>query len=433
MWRDRISIITLGCPKNLVDSENLRERLFDEGFIYTEDLEKAQVILVNTCGFIEEAKRESIEEILRLKEFKKDGKKLLVFGCLAKRYKKELSREIPEIDALFGVLEEERIIEYCRTFRNEGYETSLEEFDLPRIDDCTNSYKYLKIAEGCNRGCTFCVIPSIRGRFRSFSPDEILKRAESYISSGTKELILVAQDLVSYGKEFKGYDLSALLKDLTSIDGDFWVRLLYLYPNSINKRLIEIVAGKEKVCKYLDIPLQHSEGRILRAMGRRGGRDEYRRLIKDIREAVSGVTLRTTMMVGFPGETEEEFKGLKSFIEEMEFDRLGVFTYSREEGTVASRLRGHVPRNIKEKRRQELMSLQSRISLRKNLALLGNIYRVLIDEINEGLAIARLPSQAPEIDGVVIINDSDGLRPGEFVNICVKEAFDYDLKGEVVR
>lgn len=427
---NKVSLITLGCPKNVVDSRNLLGNLSREGFLHTEELDEAGFILVNTCGFIEDAKRESIEEILRLKDLKRDDKRLIVFGCLAKRYQEELKREIPEIDAIWGVGEEDRIVEYCKLLRG-SEDIQVRKEDVPITHLSSTSYAYIKIAEGCDRGCTFCVIPSIRGRYRSFEPEGILRLAEEYVTSGIRELILVAQDISGYGREFSGYDLSSLLRDMTSISGDFWVRLLYLYPTSINDRLMETIAEEEKICKYLDIPLQHSEDRILRLMGRKGNRDYYRELTKRIREAIPGVTLRTTIIVGFPGETEEEFEGLKRFIEELEFERLGVFTYSKEEGTKASRLKGHIPKRIKERRREELMNLQSRISLKKNLGMVGNVYRAIVDETNDDLTIARLSSQAPEIDGVILIDGRvQGCRIGDFVDVKIIDAYDHDLKGE---
>lgn len=438
MKDNKISIITLGCPKNLVDSENLLDYFNKEGFTFTKDPEKAAIVLINTCGFIEDAKRESIEEILEKKRLLGEAR-LVVFGCLAERYKDELLKEIPEIDAIFGVDEHERIIEYCKNVRDSriispgygGYKGTIGSPN-PKVPLYSSSYAYIKIAEGCNRGCSFCAIPSIRGRFRSFDPESILKKAEAYLSSGIKELILVAQDISSYGRELKGYDLSSLLQDLVSIDGDYWIRLLYLYPTSIEDRLIRTIAEEKKICKYLDIPLQHSEERILRAMGRCGTKNVYRELINRIKEAIPDVILRTTIMVGFPGETEEDFRGLKDFVEEMEFDRLGVFIYSREEGTKASRLKDHLPKKIKEKRRDEIMSIQSNISLKKNLKTLGRNYRALIDERDGKLVIARTYSQAPEIDGVVIIEADNrfSYKVGEFINITITDAFDYDLKGE---
>lgn len=449
----KVSMISLGCPKNLVDSDTLLTKLGREGFLRTPDAEEADLVLVNTCGFIEAAKRESVEEILKLKHITKEGRKLLVFGCLAKRYGGELKKEIPEIDALWGVGEEDKIVEYCKKTMAKGDRQgviggrgiSLTHSPSPMT---YLSYAYLKVAEGCSRRCTYCVIPSIRGPFRSIEPDRILKKAEEHIHSGAKELVLVAQDLGNYGREYRGYTLSSLVRDISAISGDFWIRLLYLNPTSINDELLSVVAEAEKVCKYLDIPLQHSEERILRAMGRGGTRKSIARMIRKIREAIPQITLRTTFIVGFPGETEEDFAGMKRFIEETGFERLGVFTYSREEGTPASKMKGNVPKMIRERRRDEIMRLQSSISLEKNKALAGKKFRALVDEIEGGTAIARLTSQAPEIDGVVIIDDcrskiadskseiknpqSKIVRPGEFVKVKIVDAYDYDLKGVLI-
>ena len=455
----KVSIISLGCPKNLVDSESLLGNLAKEGFLNTPRAEDAELVLVNTCGFIEDAKRESIEEILKLRHLKKEGKKLLVFGCLAKRYGDELKKEIPEIDALWGVGEEQKIVEYCKTAvgnhagfesengNNKGRESVAE---LARLG--TDPYAYLKIAEGCNRGCTYCVIPAIRGPYRSTEPEKILRKAEEHISHGIRELILVAQDIGSYGREFGGYSLVSLLKDMTSIRGDFWIRLLYLYPTAIDDELLSLLSHEQKICNYLDVPLQHSEDRVLRAMGRAGTRESYAHLIRRIRDAVPGATMRTTFIVGFPGETEDEYRGLKRFVEEMRFERLGVFVYSKEEGTPAAGMKGNVPRRIREDRRDEIMKVQSQISLDINKALIGRKFRAIVDEVDMGMVVTRLSSQAPEIDGVVIaekthqgINTVPGvsgkarnksslrpLKPGEFVNVKITEAYDYDLQGEVV-
>ncbi len=481
----KVSVVSLGCPKNLVDTENLLSILGREGFSRTGDEAEADVLLINTCGFIEEAKRESIEEILKLRNVKGEGKKLLVFGCLAKRHGEQLKKEIPEIDALWGVGEEDKIAEYCKSLvisRKAGKPASRKAKNLQTIDHrlSTFPYAYLKIAEGCSRKCTYCVIPSIRGPFKSVEPDRILKRAEEHVRSGSKELVFVAQDLGSYGRELKGYRLPSLIRDIASISGDFWIRLLYLNPSSANDELLSVIADNKKVCKYLDIPLQHSEDRILKLMGRSGTRKSYARTIGKIREAIPGITLRTTLMVGFPGETEKDFAGLRNFVEEMRFERLGVFTYSKEEGTPAAGLKGGVAKKTMEKRRGEIMRIQSRISLEKNMALVGKKFRTIIDEVSEDAAIARLSSQAPEIDGVVIIEADTGtrrngdtktgrydergkqrgtdadpaakrsgvkeaprlrisasprhfsLKVGEFVNVRITEAYDYDLKGEVV-
>jgi len=421
------TVITLGCPKNTVDSRHLINELTAEGFFYVEEFKKADFVLINTCCFINDAKEESIDEILTAAKFKTD-RKLIVFGCLSKRYGDELKKEIPEIDAVFGVNQSEKIINYIRQFR-EGSNTIIQDFQYTAEPP---SYRYVKIAEGCSRRCSFCVIPEVRGSFKSIKPEKILKEAEDFVNSGIKELILVAQDITQYGKEWKGYNLTSLIKDLCSISGDFWIRLLYLYPADINQDLIKTVAEQEKVVKYLDIPMQHSEERILRLMGRRGTRKEYIKKIKQIREAIPGVTLRSTLIVGFPTETEDEFQRLVDFIEEVQFDRLGVFKYSREEGTKAYNLKGQIPENVKNRRLDEIMSRQAVISLEKNRALTGKKYSALIDYVDADMAIARLYCHAPEIDGVVILENTSDLKAGEKVKVLITEAYEYDLKGVIV-
>jgi ribosomal protein S12 methylthiotransferase len=434
----KINIITLGCPKNQVDSENLL-RLFDpNAFIYTADIGESDIILINTCGFIKEAKEESIEEILRTVEAKKQiNKKLVVFGCLAKRYKEDLIREIPEIDAIFGVGEEREILKYCESL-------NIEQKDFkrnPLKPSHTSSYAYLKIAEGCNRRCTFCVIPSIRGRFRSITPEQIIADAENHLNKGVRELILVAQDITSYGKDLKDYNLVSLLKDLTSIKKDFKIRLLYLYPSDINDELLDLVSADDKIQKYFDIPLQHSEDKILRLMGRKGTKKEYLKLIRKIRKNIPGVALRTSFIVGFPQETEFDFQGLLDFIEEVRFDRLGVFKYSKEEGTPAERYKSQIPEKIKERRYHELMSRQAVISYEKNKELIGKTFEAIVDEIDRNIIIARLYSHAPEIDGVVIIQKTEereqktenfSLKVADIVTVKIVDAYDYDLKGILV-
>lgn len=451
----KVNITTLGCPKNIVDSDHLVRSFASNGFAFVDDSEDADILFVNTCGFIKDAKEESIEEILRLAEIKRgqgargnNSKKLIVFGCLAKRYKDELLKEIPEIDAIFGVGEHSSIIAYCRDLAGGDTIISVTHSLSPTA---SSSYAYLKIAEGCDKRCTFCVIPSIRGRFRSFSPEDILKEAEVYIRKGVKELILVAQDITQYGKELRGYNLVSLLRDLSSLNGDFHIRLLYLYPTEIDDELLECVATNDKIFKYLDIPLQHSEDRLLRLMGRRGTRKEYIRLIRNIRRNISGVALRTTFIVGFPTEREEDFNGLINFVEEIGFDRLGVFKYSKEEGTSASKLKGQVPERIKSRRYDEIMRQQAFISLMKNKELIGRRFNAIVDEVDRGVAIARLYSHAPEIDGVVIIQNTEhkaqntdkksltsnfcslpSVSVGDVITVKIVDAYDYDLRGVVV-
>jgi len=524
----KFSFITMGCPKNLVDSDNLTEKLIGSGLSNLDNPEDADILLINTCGFIEDAKKESIEEILKLAEIKKKCQRvkvskdkskrlpasagslssasrlrrpeandtltlcnsdtfprLIVFGCLAKRYKDELIKEIPEIDAMFGVAEEDKIVEYCRRIqgskghllgdspeakrvRGSEFQGAHSPIHLYEPWQFTNSpihpftsYTYLKIAEGCSRKCAYCIIPSIRGGYKSAAPEEILKKAEQHITAGAKELILIAQDTAIYGKEFKGYDISNLLRDLCSISGDFWIRLLYAYPASITDRLLNVIAEEKKICKYLDIPLQHSEDRILRLMKRGGSRKGYLNLIRKIRSAIPDIALRTTFIVGFPSETEDEFKSMLDFIEEAQFDRLGAFKYSNEEGTAAAKLAGQLPDTVKNKRIAQIMRHQERISFENNRKLQGMRFRAVIDELNNGAAIARLYSHAPDIDGVVIIDDcemriaecgiksktrsargesaeaenpkSEILRAGDFVTVEITDTYDYDLKGKIVK
>lgn len=420
------TVITLGCPKNTVDSRHLIDGLTKEGFIYVEDFKKADFILINTCCFIDDAKEESIEEILTAAKFKLD-RKLIVFGCLSKRYGEELKREIPEIDAIFGVDEKDTIIDYLKQFK----ESSRSIYHKFQYSAEPPSYRYIKIAEGCSRRCSFCIIPQVRGSFRSIKPEKIIEEVENFVKEGIKEFILVAQDVTQYGKDLKGYNLKELLRDLCSISGDFWIRLLYLYPSDIDKNLIETLAEEEKIVKYIDIPMQHSEDRILRLMGRRGTKKEYLKTIKQIREAIPGVTLRSTFIVGFPTETEDEFQRLVDFIEEIQFDRLGVFKYSRQEGTKAYSLKGQIPEHVKNRRYDEIMSRQAIISLEKNRALLGKKYEALIDYTDADIAIARLYCHAPEVDGVVILENTQNLKPGDKVKIVITEAYEYDVKGVI--
>ena len=332
--------------------------------------------------------------------------KLIVFGCLAKRYRDELLKEIPEIDAIFGVGEDERIVEYCKRIKGSRGLSSNPRTLESYQSFASSSYAYLKIAEGCSRKCTYCVIPSIRGEYKSITPDEILKKAEGYINTEIKELILIAQDTASYGKDLNGYDIANLLKDLCSISGDFRIRLLYAYPASIKDPLLNVIAEEEKICKYLDIPFQHSEDRILKLMKRGGSRKGYLNLIRKIRHAIPDIALRTTFIVGFPSETEEEFNSLIKFMEEAEFDRLGAFKYSKEEGTPAAKLKGHLTDAIKNRRFDTIMRRQADISLKKNKTLIGKRFKAVIDEAGEGMAVGRLYSHAPEIDGVVIMEDT---------------------------
>jgi ribosomal protein S12 methylthiotransferase len=432
----KVHLLSLGCPKNLVDSEKLLKKLEKKGICYSSNYKDSDIVLVNTCGFIEDARRESVGEILRIAEEKgKNGvKKLIVFGCLAERSGDELKKEIPEIDALWGVADEDKIVEYCeKIIKSEdtaGDGKAMVASPYERFVD--TPYAYLKIAEGCNRGCTYCVIPGIRGAYRSRGPEEVLNEAEGLVRSGVKELIVIAQDITSYGRDIGGYDLSRLIKDMASLEGDFWIRLLYLYPASVTEKLLETISAEGKVCKYIDMPLQHSEERILKLMGRGGNSRQFEKLIKRTRDIIPGVNIRTSFIVGFPQESDEDFEGLMEFVRKIKFDRLGVFTYSREEGTPAFALKGQVPKSAKKERYDRIMEIQSAISVGKNKKLVGRTFPALVDEADDNIAVARLYSQAPEIDGVVLIEEQNVVK-GNFVQVKITGAYDYDLKGTVVR
>lgn len=423
--RPTLSIHTLGCPKNQVDSERLQRLFTAEGFNITDLPDHSDVMLINTCGFIEAAKQESIDEILQLASLKTNSKRLLVFGCLSQRYKDELIKEIPEIDAIFGVAEEPAIVEYCKGVESHNIQPLIGQLRPP-------PYAYLKIAEGCNRGCRFCAIPSIRGRFRSAEFGRIIEEAKTHLKEGKKELIVVAQDVLSYGMD-TGQTLITLIETLAALDGDFWIRLMYLYPTSISEPLIECIKGHDKVLNYLDIPIQHSEEGILRAMGRAGSRGLLLDLFDKIRSKLPDVCLRTTLMAGFPGESARDFKALLSFVEAVKFDRLGVFSYSDEEGTPAFNMTKKVTRKTALKRLDELMTLQAAISYEKNRALIGRQFRGLIDDSSGGTRLARLYSHAPEVDGCVVVENCPGnLNAEDFITIEITDAQEYDLRGKIL-
>ncbi len=422
----RVNLISFGCPKNQVDSEKLLGLLKSEGIEYTDAPDKADAILINTCGFIDDAKRESINGILEASSIK-GGRRLIVFGCLAQRYGDKLLKEVPEIDNIFGVGDEDRIVSLLKGDKKSRIRRSKRVLLNPL------HYAYLKIAEGCNRGCTYCVIPSIRGPYKSRMLDEIVKEAQAIVKGGVNEVILVAQDTTSYGTDLKIKNaLPSLLERISDIDGIKWIRLLYTYPTSITDELIAVIASRKNICKYMDIPIQHSEESILRQMGRRGGRQEYMRLIQRLRKAIPDIILRTSIMVGFPTEGEKEFQGLTDFIRDAEFDRLGVFTYSKEDGTPAKNMSGHVSQAIKEKRRNMIMEMQANISLKRNRSFIGKTMEVLIDEADGDYSMARTMGQAPEIDGVTFLKNADGLSVGDIVKVRITEAQEYDLIAEAV-
>jgi len=445
----KIAYITLGCPKNQVDTEMLAADLGSGNYISTDEIQEADALIINTCCFVDDAKKESIEMILQCAKEKRKDSKLVVMGCMGQKYEQEIREGIPEIDAVFGIEAGPKIMEYLDrelvlSSGNGGSnkkksDTDIEKDDLP-IGDLSDTlkhpsvpYAYVKIADGCNRGCSFCVIPSIRGAFRSLPPGTILGNVSGHLREGIKEIVLVAQDISEYGKDLKDkYTLAHLVSEICTLEGDFRLRLLYLHPKGITAELLKTIADEEKVCKYIDIPIQHSEDNMLDAMKRAHNKEFLINKIKEIREKIPDVVLRTTLIVGFPGETEDDFTSLVHFIKDASFDHLGVFQYSPQEGTPASKLRSKLRVRTKRERYDTIMRVQSEISLAKNREKLGMICPVLIDEIDGDMAIGRTCGQAPEIDGVVMISEPLGHRPGDIVHVRINEFFDYDLSAEIV-
>jgi len=419
-----IAIITLGCPKNQVDSEELRACVARAGFGLTDSVEDADACIVNTCCFIDDAKMESIETVLHVAARRKKGARLIIMGCMGQRYRQELEREIPECDAVFGVDDFESVTAYLGKALGPGGDGS------PNPPSAPGPYAYLKIADGCDRSCSFCVIPGIRGRFRSLDPDSLVERARRYIAAGAREIVLVAQDITGYGRDLRErVSLAELLRRMAAIEGDFWIRLLYLYPAGITDELLTTIAGEEKVCSYIDVPVQHIDDSMLDAMKRGYRGRDVRRLVSRIREMVPGAVIRTTLIVGFPGESEDMFSALRDFVAEAEFDRLGAFKYSPQEGTPAHDYGGQVPEDVKERRFHELMVMQAEISGRKNSELVGRSFRALVDEVHGDAGMARLYGHAPEIDGNVIIQACPEDRAGSFVEVRITGAGEYDLTG----
>jgi ribosomal protein S12 methylthiotransferase len=427
-------MISLGCPKNQVDAEQMLGVLSGSGFEITSEQSEADVIVVNTCGFIESAKEESIEAILDAARMKKQGRcrALIIAGCLAQRYKDELLSELPEADAVIGTTEIARITEIChQALSGSGQFLKVSApsmvYGLPRVSTTPRHYRYLKIAEGCSNRCSYCAIPIIRGNFLSRPAASILNEAGKLADEGAKELILLAQDSTAYRDG--EIDLPALLKSLANVRGIEWLRLMYAYPGRISDALMTVMDEEENICKYLDIPIQHIDDKILKAMNRRASSDDVKRTIDKLRKRVPGVALRTSLIVGFPGETEAAFKRLLSFVKEAEFEHLGVFTYSPEEGTPAHDLSPRVPQDVAEERLDRIMKAQAKISLKKNRALIGSIQRVLVDGMQDLTLVGRLSTQAPEIDGVVYLSETEA-GPGEFVNVTIIDAMEYDLMGK---
>ncbi len=444
----KIGFISLGCPKNLVDSEVMLGLLQKEGHTLTTDPSKADIIVVNTCSFIEGAKRESIETILEAAELRKSGscKRLVVTGCLAERYPREIQSDLVEVDAILGTNQIEQIGRAVAgektlppaSFGRSDADLYLYDHTTPRLLATPRYTAYMKIAEGCDHTCSFCIIPKLRGTFRSRSIPSLVAEAQNLVAQGVREITLVSQDTTSYGSDLGLQDgLARLLEALDGVQGLRWIRFLYVYPNLVSDRLCEIVRDSEKICKYIDMPLQHASASILKLMRRGGNRAGLTKMIERIRERVPDATFRTTMIVGFPGETDEDFEELRGFCEDMEFDRLGVFPYSDEEGTAAFGLPAKLPGPVVERRRKILMDQQRKIAERKNRELVGREQLVLVEgpaQESELLLQGRLATQAPEIDGVCLINDSEAgeVHAGEFRTLRITRALEHDLLGTIV-
>lgn len=441
---EKVYLETLGCSKNQVDSEIMLGILNKYGFDLTHDSSNAEIIIINTCGFIESAKKESIDTIIELGELKKTGdcKVLIVTGCLTQRYSKELSEEIPEVDAFLGTTNFNEIADIVKNIIGTGERivstASIDKdvpYDLPRILTSPSYTAYLKIAEGCDNLCTYCIIPKLRGKYRSRPIEKIVDEAKNLAQNGVKELIVIAQDITRYGLDLYGnYQLVKLLKELAQIKELKWIRLQYAYPDIISDELIDVIADNEKICKYIDIPIQHCNNEILKMMNRRTTKEHIIDVIGKLRSKIPNISIRTSLISGFPGETDEQFSELYDFVKEIEFDRLGVFTYSREEDTAAAKLPNQISEDIKEARRDKIMLLQRDISFKKNMDKTGKIYDILIEEKveNENVYVGRTQFDAPEIDGVVYISSDSRINIGEFVRAKIIDALEYDLIGEVI-
>ena len=426
----KICLISLGCDKNLVDSEHMLGLVAERGYTYTDDEKEADIIIVNTCCFILDAKQESVEAILETAKLKREGKlkALIVTGCMAQRYQDEIKEEIAEvIDSIFSKIHSAKIDEFLDLNR-------LPALSKKRYHSTGGCYAYLKIAEGCDKHCTYCIIPSLRGNYRSYPIELLLDEARQLANDGIKELILVAQETTVYGKDIYGYKaLPKLLKELCAIEGFRWIRILYCYPEEIDDELIDVMTTEKKVCRYLDIPIQHSSDKILRRMGRKTSRKDLVNIINRLRKAMPDIILRTTLITGFPGEEDEDIKDLISFVKKMKFERLGVFCYSMEEGTPAADFDNQVDDNIKESRKKKIMKLQMDISKKHLKSLIGSELDVLIEGrlIDEDVYVGRTYMDTPSVDGYIFINSKAVYMNGDFVKARITGASEYDLIGEI--
>lgn len=439
--KNKVGVVSLGCPKNLVDSEIMLGALARDGFEIVVDKNQADIIIVNTCGFIESAKRESIDTILEMSRCKEENCKLLIVaGCMAERYREEIIKEIPEVDAVVGTsgyCEIVRVIKEAFSGIKPVYikeKDDIAYLENDRVISTPKGYAYLKIAEGCDNCCSYCIIPALRGRYRSRRMENIIEEAVGLTQKGVREIILVAQDVTRYGLDIYGKRrLVELIRQISRIKDVEWIRLLYSYPDEIDGSLIDEIASNEKVCKYLDIPIQHASDSVLERMGRRGSKAVVEGLIKELRSRIPGIVLRTSVIVGFPGEREEDFQELFEFVKETEFERLGVFMYSREEGTPAAKFSQQVPVRVKKNRYSSIMKLQKEISARKNAERRGRVYKTIIEGIAEdGLFYTgRTYAEAPDVDDTIYLASAEPLEFGKFANVRILNTDDFDLIGEV--
>lgn len=438
----KVLFVSLGCDKNLVDTEMMLGLLQQKGYSFTDDESEADVVVVNTCCFIGDAKEESINTLLEMAEWKKTGKLkvLIAAGCLAQRYQKEIQDEIPEVDAIIGTMAIEEIVnavEEClkQQCKNYIYDINVKPAAcMERVLTTGGHFAYLKIAEGCNKRCTYCIIPKVRGNYRSIPMENIVAQAEMLAARGVRELILVAQETTLYGMDLYGKkSLPQLLHRLAQISEIYWIRILYCYPEEITDELIDTIASEPKVCHYLDIPIQHASDPVLKRMGRRTNEEELRIRIEQLREKIPDICLRTTLISGFPGESQEDFEELYRFVNEMEFDRLGVFPYSCEEDTPAAEMPDQIPEEIKISRRDELMELQQEIAWEKGQDMIGRILDVMVEGkvADEDVYITRTYRDAPGVDGYLFLNTGASLVTGDFVKVLVTDSNEYDLIGEI--
>ena len=438
-----ILFISLGCDKNLVDSEVMLGLLDAKGYQIVDDETQADIIVINTCCFVHDAKEESIQTILEMAEYKTEGrlKALIVTGCLAQRYRQEIIDEIPEVDAVLGTTAYDKIVEAVEEALAGAGHVELENVNaLPLVDTkrlvtTGGHYAYMKIAEGCDKHCTYCIIPKLRGNYRSVPMERLIQEAKDLAEQGVKELILVAQETTLYGKDIYGEkSLHKLLRELCKVDGIRWIRILYCYPEEIDDNLIQVMKEEKKICHYLDLPIQHANDEILKRMGRRTSKAQLEEIIGKLKREIPDITLRTTLITGFPGETEEQHEELKAFVDEMEFDRLGVFTYSPEEDTPAAEMPDQIPEEVKEDRQAEIMELQQEIAFAQAEDMIGEEVLVMIEGkvADENAYVGRTYKDAPGVDGLIFINTDEELMSGDFARVKVTGAVEYDLIGELM-